>query len=102
MKFPRGGTDSLARGAFFLAIVMLAFAYGVGATQYDLFPVPQIKQAKVAAAQLIEESGASLPWYYQRSDQTSHVRTRGGMTPAPGLRLISGLGADEEGWVRIV
>jgi arylsulfotransferase ASST len=101
-KFLARNRDALARRLFFLSVVMLAFAYGVGASQYQLFPVPLIKEAKAAAQQLLEESGASLPWYYQPSTETASIRVRAPHALAPGLRLISGLGADEKSLAKVV
>ena len=60
---PAPSSDKIAKGLFALSALMLAFLYGVGATHYGLFPVPLMKTAKTTIDQLLEESGAALPWY---------------------------------------
>lgn len=95
-------TERIAKLLFLASIVMLAFAYGVVAALYDMFPVPYIREAKAAAMQLLEESGASLPWYYQQSKQTTAVHVLNAASLAPGLRLISGLSSDEKTLAKVI
>jgi hypothetical protein len=95
-------SERIAKTLFLASIVMLAFAYGVAAALYDLFPVPYMREARTAAKQLLEETGASLPWYYQESKQTTAVHVLSAASLAPGLRLISGLSSDEKTLARVI
>jgi hypothetical protein len=101
MAFPRN-RDGLARSLFVASVLMLTFAYGAGATEYDLFPVPLIRDAKAAATQLLEDSSARLPWYYHWSERTESASTRRVHAVAPGLRVISGLGLNKETLANVV
>lgn len=101
-KFLTANRDALARRLFFLSVVMLAFAYGVGASHYGLFPVPFIINVKATVEQLLQETGARLPWYYQPSTQTENIRVRVAHAPAPGLRLVAGIGVDETSLVKVM
>jgi hypothetical protein len=86
--------DLIARRAFILSALILAFGYGVVAASYNLFPVPLIQDARLTANDLLRMTGIVQPWYYDRSDQAqaAHIRSAHGV--APGLRLISGLTRD--------
>ena len=94
--------EAAPRVLFFASLLMLAFGYGVLAEHYSLFPVPMAKQARDAASQLLEESGAVLPWYYRESSETQAVRVHNVSAVSPGLRLISGLAKDETTLVRVI
>jgi hypothetical protein len=82
--------------------VIVAFAYGLGASQYGLFPVPLISAASDAAEDLLERSGMRLSWYFHRTTETVAVRAHAADALAPGLRLISGMTEDRRYLVRVM
>jgi hypothetical protein len=94
--------DVAPRVLFFVSLLMLAFGYGVVAEHYALFPIPIVRQAKSAASQLLEDSGAVLPWYYKESSETQPLHIRNASALSPGLRLISGLAQDDTTFVRVI
>jgi len=94
--------DKLARRLFFVSIVILAVAYGIGANEYGLFPVPLVRGAKVAANTLMEDAGITLPWWFHRSGETTRVRVHEASALTPGLRLISGLARDQTTVVKVI
>jgi hypothetical protein len=94
--------DKLARRLFFVSIVILAVAYGIGANEYGLFPVPLVKDAKVAAKTLMEDAGMTLPWWFHRSTDTTRVRVHEASAITPGLRLIGGLARDQTTVVNVM
>lgn len=94
--------DKVARYAFVVGLMLLGFAYGFAAQRWRLFPAPEIEQAKLAAYELVDEVLDRPEWFYRQSaaERTAIVHVPG--ATAPGLTLISGVGADGNLFARVV
>jgi hypothetical protein len=95
-------TDDLSRKLFGLSMLMLMFGIGVVAEHYDVFPLPWLKSSVLALDNILNRTGARLPWYYRRTDVTSPVRVLLENRMAPGLTLVAGAGGDRDSRIRVV
>ena len=95
-------SDTVAIVLFCFALIAISFGYGAISHRYKLFPVPQIKEAQSAATRVLEALGAKLPWHNISSEQKQITVVHLPEAIAPGLTLVSGIGAEGDLFARIV
>lgn len=85
---------------FILSTVTAAWVYGIFSYRNNLFPFPQVRSAVVQAGQGLDlikhKTGIELPWYYmKRDDLTERAVFHDAAAMAPGLTLVTGIGAND-------
>jgi hypothetical protein len=94
--------DDLSRKLFTLSVLMLVFGFGVVAEHYNVFPLPWLKSSVLALEDLLDMTGARLPWYYTRADTTVVLPLDFRERVAPGLTLVAEAGPDNVGRITVV
>lgn len=73
-------------------VAVMAFGYGLAAATYRWFPYPQMMETKSLAATVVSNALGRAHLPYVASGERRTVIRHAGMTPSPGLTLISGVG----------
>ena len=92
----------LNRYAPFISALIVSMVFGIAAHKYQFFPAPQliyvVKQARLALGVF----SSADKWYYRDADGRPLVKHYPQAQPQAGLTMLTGIGADDGLFVRII
>lgn len=87
---------------FVIGVIAASFAYGYFVADRHWFPYQVLRKSSEGFERVQEVFGWKLPNYYRLTQRTKKVATLQQAAMAPGLTLVSGIGADAQIEARIV
>ncbi len=94
--------EILPRAAFGCSVVVLGFAYGYLSREHGWFPHGLIEQASQGLKEAREDVHETRPWYYYDTTATRRCTVADRDAVAPGLTLVTGVGADKKQFADVV
>jgi hypothetical protein len=78
-----------------LAVLLMAFAYGVVVQRFGVYPYQLIAEVEEAINWSLDKRPGEMPWYYRPTTQTSRV-TSSDQFSDDRLNLMTSMGADDQ------
>jgi hypothetical protein len=86
----------------YLALIILAYCYGVMSLRYELFPAPQLRFIVTQASLAVTEFSDKNEWYYIESNGRKQIPIYKKESVQEGLTLITGLTSERTPSVKVI